>query len=74
MWEIMKLKACEYYGEAIANLYQDRQRFCSIDCGNRWFALERRQAVARFRAEGIEVVVADRPEFEQALAEREGRR
>jgi hypothetical protein len=50
-------KRCEYCGGRIGLLYVSRQRFCSVECGNAWFGLERRQAVEWFRAQGIEVVV-----------------
>jgi hypothetical protein len=50
-------KHCEYCNRTIGYLYLSRQRFCSVECGNKWFALERRQAIQWFRAEGIAVKV-----------------
>ena len=37
--------------------FMARQRFCSKSCADQFFHEERRQAVARFRAEGLRPVI-----------------
>jgi hypothetical protein len=55
-----ELRRCQYCGNTIIILYTAQHRFCSVACGNRWFSAERKQALAFFRAQGIEVVVPTR--------------
>jgi hypothetical protein len=43
---------CEWCGGLVSG-YHHGQRFCSVVCGNAWYAEERKQALAWFRGLGM---------------------
>jgi hypothetical protein len=56
---------CEYCQEPITHPFRGGQRFCSRACSDQWFDLERKEAVAFYRAAGL------RPTIEREEQRRE---